>query len=62
MAALKGEKIQVADVIYWLNNIMIKLLRGFASYRESEIQSLRIPVNVDLIPKFIFFFRKSPFI
>ncbi len=40
MAALKGEKIQVADVIYWLNNIMIKLLRGFSSFQENNPQSL----------------------
>lgn len=62
MSALKGEIIQVSDLVYWLNSVLIKLVRKFSTFTPNKPNSLKIPQELSLLPQFMFYFRKSYFV
>ena len=62
LSAFKSEKIEVVDLVYWLNSILIKFCRRFTTFEKDKPDSLVIPDEISLIPKFMYYFRKSYFV
>ena len=62
LAAHKGETIEVADLVYWINSVLIKFVRKFANFQSNKPESFWIPNEVSLLPQFMFYFRKSYFV
>ena len=58
----KAEQIQVVDLVYWLNSILIKTIRKLSDFEPSKPSSLKIPNSASLLPQFIYYFRKSNFV
>ena len=62
VASWKSKTLQTSDVVYWLNSVLIKLLRRTCEYTKDQPDSLQVAEQVSLLPQFIFYFRKSQFI
>ena len=62
LAAFKSEKIDVVDLVYWLNSVLIKFVRRFSQFAKEKADSFKIADEISLIPQFMFYFRKSYFV
>jgi len=62
LAASKSEKIDVVDLVYWLNSVLIKFVRRFSTFDKDRPESFKIADEISLIPQFMFYFRKSNFV
>jgi len=62
LSAFKGETIQVVDLIYWLNSLLIKFVRRFSTFTINKEDSIWVPDEISLLPQFMFYFRKSYFV
>lgn len=62
LAVFKGETIEIVDLVYWLNSVLIKFVRNFATFTKGNKNSFNIPEEISLIPQFMFYFRKSYFV
>lgn len=62
LTTFKGENIDVVDLVYWLNSVLIKFVRRFANYTKGLKSSFKVPEEISLIPQFMFYFRKSFFV
>lgn len=62
LAAFKSEKIDVVDLVYWLNSVLIKFVRRFTTCEKDRPDTLKIPDEISLIPQFMYYFRKSYFV
>ena len=62
LAAYKSEKVDVVDLVYWLNSILIKFARRFTTFEKDKPDTLQIPDEISLIPQFMYYFRKSYFV
>ena len=62
LAVYKGELIEVVDLVYWLNSVLIKFVRTFATFTKGNRASFKVPEEISLIPQFMFYFRKSHFV
>ncbi len=50
LAAYKGDTIQVTDLVYWLNSVLIKFVRRFAQFQTNKPDSFSIPEEISLLP------------
>jgi protein transport protein SEC23 len=62
ISAFKSEKVEVVDLVYWLNSVLIKFSRRFTTFEKDKPETLRTPDEISLIPQFMFYFRKSYFV
>lgn len=62
LSAFKSEKIDVVDLVYWLNSVLIKFVRRFTICEKDKPETLKIPDEISLIPQFMYYFRKSYFV
>ena len=50
LTAYKGETIQVVDLVYWLNSILIKFVRRFSTFKPNVEESIWVPDAISLLP------------
>jgi protein transport protein SEC23 len=62
LATFKSEKIDVVDLVYWLNSVLIKFVRRFSTFDKDKVENFQIANEISLIPQFMFYFRKSYFV
>lgn len=62
LSAYKSERVEVVDLVYWLNSVLIKFVRRFSACEKDKPESLQIPDEISLIPQFMYYFRKSYFV
>lgn len=62
LSAFKSERVEVVDLVYWLNSVLIKFVRRFSTCEKDKPDSLQIPDEISLIPQFMYYFRKSYFV
>jgi protein transport protein SEC23 len=62
MAVFKGELNHDADVLRWLDRLLIRLCQKFAEYRKDDVTSFRLNENFSIYPQFMFHLRRSQFL
>lgn len=62
LSAFKSERVEVVDLVYWLNSVLIKFVRRFSTCEKDKPDTLQIPDEISLIPQFMYYFRKSYFV
>jgi len=50
LSAFKGENIQVVDLVYWLNSLLIKFVRRFSTFQPNKEDSIWVPDEISLLP------------
>lgn len=58
----KSEQDDGADVIRWIDRMLIKLCQKFADYRKDLQESFRLGPQFSLYPQFIYYLRRSQFL
>ncbi|CEP24753.1 unnamed protein product [Cyberlindnera jadinii] len=62
IATFKAEDDDSADVIRWVDRMLIKLCAKFADYMRDDPNSFRLSPNFTLYPQFMFYLRRSQFL
>ena len=62
IAVFKSEMENGADVLRWLDRVLIRLCQRFAEFRKDDPNSFRLADNFSLYPQFIFHLRRSQFL
>ncbi|KAF5098097.1 hypothetical protein D0Z03_001279 [Geotrichum reessii] len=62
IAIYKSETEAGADIIRWIDRMLIRLCHKFADYQTNDPSSLRLSQNFSLYPQFMFHLRRSQFI
>ncbi|ODV69300.1 hypothetical protein HYPBUDRAFT_100895 [Hyphopichia burtonii NRRL Y-1933] len=58
----KSEQDDGADVLRWIDRMLIKLCQKFADYRKDLEESFRLGPQFSLYPQFIYYLRRSQFL
>lgn len=58
----KSEQDDGADVLRWIDRMLIKLCQKFADYRKDVEESFRLHPQFALYPQFVFYLRRSQFL
>lgn len=58
----KSEQDDGADVLRWIDRMLIKLCQKFADYRKDMDSSFRLHPQFSLFPQFVFHLRRSQFL
>lgn len=58
----KSEQDDGADVLRWIDRILIRLCQKFADYRKDQEESFRLSPPFSLYPQFIYYLRRSQFL
>lgn len=58
----KSEQDDGADVLRWIDRMLIKLCQKFADYRKDVEESFRLHPQFALYPQFIYYLRRSQFL
>jgi protein transport protein SEC23 len=58
----KSEQDDGADVLRWIDRMLIKLCQKFADYRKDQEDSFRLAPQFSLFPQFIYYLRRSQFL
>lgn len=58
----KSEQDDGADVLRWIDRVLIKLCQKFADYRKDQEESFRLGPQFLLYPQFIYYLRRSQFL
>ncbi|RLV90296.1 Protein transport protein SEC23 [Spathaspora sp. JA1] len=58
----KAEQDDGADVLRWVDRMLIRLCQKFADYRKDEDDSFRLGPQFSLYPQFIYYLRRSQFL
>lgn len=63
MAAWRAESTEEgADVLRWVDRMLIRLCQKFGEYNKDSADSFRLPENFSLYPQFMFHLRRSQFL
>ena len=62
IAVFKSEIEDGADVLRWLDRMLIRLCQKFAEYRKDDPMSFRLSENFSIYPQFLFHLRRSQFL
>jgi len=63
MAAWRAESSEEgADVLRWVDRMLIRLCQKFGEYNKDSPDSFRLPENFSLYPQFMFHLRRSQFL
>lgn len=58
----KSEQDDGADVLRWVDRMLIRLCQKFADYRKDSNESFRLSPQFSLYPQFIYYLRRSQFL
>lgn len=58
----KSEQDDGADVLRWIDRMLIRLCQKFADYRKDVVESFRLGPQFQLYPQFIYYLRRSQFL
>lgn len=58
----KSEQDDGADVLRWIDRMLIRLCQKFADYRKDQEESFRLGPQFSLYPQFIYYLRRSQFL
>lgn len=58
----KAEQDDGADVLRWIDRMLIRLCQKFADYRKDQEESFRLGPQFQLYPQFIYYLRRSQFL
>ncbi|ODV81433.1 uncharacterized protein CANTADRAFT_24380 [Suhomyces tanzawaensis NRRL Y-17324] len=58
----KSEQDDGADVLRWIDRMLIRLCQKFADYRKDQEESFRLGPQFQLYPQFIYYLRRSQFL
>jgi len=58
----KAEQDDGADVLRWIDRMLIRLCQKFADYRKDQEESFRLGQQFQLFPQFIYYLRRSQFL
>lgn len=58
----KAEQDDGADVLRWIDRMLIRLCQKFADYRKDVQESFRLGPQFQLYPQFIYYLRRSQFL
>ncbi|KAI5965939.1 SEC23 [Candida pseudojiufengensis] len=58
----KAEQDDGADVLRWVDRMLIRLCQKFADYRKESVESFRLGPQFQLYPQFIYYLRRSQFL
>eukprot|EP00033_Pygsuia_biforma_P000731 GCRY01000855.1.p1 GENE.GCRY01000855.1~~GCRY01000855.1.p1 ORF type:complete len:747 (-),score=158.47 GCRY01000855.1:377-2617(-) len=62
IATFKSEREPAADVLRWLDRMLIRLVSRFAKYTKDDASSFRLHHNFGIYPQFMFHLRRSHFL
>lgn len=62
IAVFKAEIDDAADVLRWLDRMLIRLCQKFADYRKEDPSSFQLSPNFSIYPQFMFHLRRSQFL
>ncbi|KAI8322648.1 putative SEC23-component of COPII coat of ER-golgi vesicle [Martensiomyces pterosporus] len=62
IAVFKSEIDEAADVLRWLDRMLIRLCQKFGDYRRDDPASFRLPPNFTMYPQFMYHLRRSQFL
>lgn len=62
IAVFKAEQDDGADVLRWIDRMLIRLCQRFADYQKDNPESFRLSPNFSLYPQFMFYLRRSQFL
>lgn len=62
IAAFKADEDDSADVVRWVDRMLIKLCSKFADYVRDSPESFRLGPNFNLYPQFMYYLRRSQFL
>lgn len=62
IAIFKAEIDDSADVLRWLDRMLIRVCQKFADYRKDDPQSFRLSDNFSIYPQFMYHLRRSQFL
>eukprot|EP00123_Amoebidium_parasiticum_P016638 comp23528_c2_seq3/m.39562 comp23528_c2_seq3/g.39562 ORF comp23528_c2_seq3/g.39562 comp23528_c2_seq3/m.39562 type:complete len:764 (-) comp23528_c2_seq3:258-2549(-) len=62
IAAFRGENDEGADVLRWLDRMLIRLCQKFGEYNKEQPASFRLSETFSLYPQFMFHLRRSQFL
>ena len=62
IALFKSDQDDGADVLRWIDRMLIKLCQKFADYRKDFEESFRLSPQFSLYPQFIYYLRRSQFL
>ncbi|CAK7904743.1 protein transport protein Sec23p [[Candida] anglica] len=58
----KSEQDDGADVLRWIDRMLIRLCQKFADYRKDVDESFRLAPQFSLYPQFVYYLRRSQFL
>ncbi|KAK6200989.1 component of COPII coat of ER Golgi vesicles [Scheffersomyces amazonensis] len=58
----KSEQDDGADVLRWVDRMLIRLCQKFADYRKDQEESFRLGPQFQMYPQFIYYLRRSQFL
>ncbi|CCH42499.1 hypothetical protein BN7_2044 [Wickerhamomyces ciferrii] len=61
-AVSKLEKLDVSDVLLWIDKKLVSLLKAIGEYRVNQPETVRLSNNISLFPQFIYHLRRSQFL
>ncbi|KAI8837481.1 hypothetical protein BJ741DRAFT_603604 [Chytriomyces cf. hyalinus JEL632] len=62
IGVFKAENDNIADVLRWLDRMLIRLCQKFADYRKDDPMSFQLAENFSIYPQFMFHLRRSQFL
>ncbi|KAJ3354425.1 GTPase-activating protein S23 [Entophlyctis luteolus] len=62
IGVFKAENDNIADVLRWLDRLLIRLCQKFADYRKDDPSSFQLAENFSIYPQFMFHLRRSQFL
>ncbi|KAJ3125715.1 GTPase-activating protein S23 [Physocladia obscura] len=62
IGVFKAENDNIADVLRWLDRMLIRLCQKFADYRKDDPSSFQLAENFSIYPQFMFHLRRSQFL
>ncbi|KAJ2006702.1 GTPase-activating protein S23 [Coemansia thaxteri] len=62
IAVFKAEIDETADVLRWLDRMLIRLCQKFGDYRRDDAASFRLGPNFSIYPQFMYHLRRSQFL
>ncbi|KAI9500626.1 GTPase-activating protein S23 [Coemansia spiralis] len=62
IAVFKAEVDEAADVLRWVDRMLIRVCQKFGDYRRDDPASFRLPNNFSMYPQFMYHLRRSQFL
>lgn len=59
IAASKGNALDTNDLMLWLNSVVIKVVRRFATFTKGKPETFQSAPEISVVPQFMYYFRRS---